>query len=176
VIAALAVLWQVIYTDGILKAEYPERYTQYVEQYAKESGLDPLLVYAVIKSESGFNPDAMSPQGARGLMQLTPETFDWVQTLSVSSEKFVSDDLDKPQVNIKYGTIFLSSLLQEFGGTDTALAAYYEGPNNVKRWLGDGRYSKDGKTLYYIPSDVTRAYVKKVTATEKMYKKLYDNK
>jgi hypothetical protein len=101
VIAALAVLWQVIYTDGILKAEYPERYTQYVEQYAKESGLDPLLVYAVIKSESGFNPDAMSPQGARGLMQLTPETFDWVQTLSVSSEKFVSDDLDKPQVNIK---------------------------------------------------------------------------
>jgi soluble lytic murein transglycosylase len=173
-IIAFAAAWQGIYKEGILKAVYPERYSGFVDKYAKESGIEPFLIYAVIKNESGFKPSAESKIGAKGLMQLTPETFDWAQMLVPTDEKYTSADLNKPEVNIKYGSIVLSTLKTEFGSTATALAAYHAGRSNVKKWLTEPKYSKDGKTLYYIPFSETRSYVKKVMSTEQTYKKLYD--
>jgi soluble lytic murein transglycosylase len=172
-IAGLAVCWQRIYKNNIYKAAYPERYQRLIEGAAKLNQLDPTLVYAVIKTESGFKPAAESRIGAKGLMQLTPDTFEWAQMLSPSGDKYTKDDLDNPEVNIKYGTVVLSSLTKEFGSVGTALAAYHAGRSNVIKWLADGNYSTDGKTLYYIPFNETRNYVKRVLATQKLYQSLY---
>lgn len=173
-VIGFAVIWHIVYKEGILKAAYPKHYAGYVEKYAGQSKVNPLLVFAVIKNESGFKPSAQSNIGAMGLMQLTPETFEWAQMLSPSAEKYTKADLDQPEVNIKYGTIVLSSLIHEFGSEDTALAAYHAGRSNVIKWLGNPVYSADGKTLYYIPFNETRNYVKKVLSTKQMYQKLYN--
>jgi soluble lytic murein transglycosylase len=173
-IVLFAAIWQSIYKEGILKAAYPQRYNEFVNKYSQQSKIEPALVFAVIKSESGFNPAANSGKRAKGLMQLLPETFEWAQMLVPPPKKYTSSDLNTPEINIRYGTIVLSSLLSEFfGSADTALAAYYDGRGNVNKWLADKRYSKNGQSLDYIPDGNTRAYVKKVLETEKMYIKLY---
>jgi soluble lytic murein transglycosylase len=171
--AVLAVLWQNIYREKIVKPEYPLKYSGLVAKYSSEQGLDPMLVYAVIKTESGFDPAARSRIGARGLMQLTPDTFDWAMMLSQSKDKLTADDLDTPQVNIKYGTVVLAALRKEFGSDRTALAAYHAGRTTVKKWLADKRYSQDGRSLKYIPYDETRRYVGRVLTYERTYRMLY---
>lgn len=171
VIVGLAFVWHIGYTR-YMRAAYPLKYRAQVEQYAAQSDVSPSLVYAVIKSESGFNPNAVSRIGARGLMQLTPETFWWVQ--GNSNPSTLSDDaLFDPAVNIRYGTLVLKRLLQEFGREDTALAAYHAGRANVKKWLKDSRYSTDGHTISHIPFADTRAYVKRVIETQNTYAALY---
>lgn len=171
VIVLLALLWHAGYSR-YLKAAYPLRYQQTVEKYAAQSKLPPSLVFAVIKSESGFNPGALSSIGARGLMQVTPETFWWAQ--DKTGEKGLSDDaLYDPETNIHYGTVILARFITEFKGTDTALAAYHAGRSNVRKWLADSRYSSDGKTLSHIPFADTRAYVKRVLETQRTYAALY---
>ena len=169
----LAALWQHIYKNDLYESVYRRGYSQYVEKYASEQKIDPLLVYAVIKNESGFNPKARSNIGARGLMQLTPDTFDWAQMLEQTQDKYTANDLDTPEINIRYGTVVLSALIKEFGSEETALAAYHAGRTNVMKWLADSRYSNDGKTLYKIPFKETRSYVAKVMRTKEIYKKLY---
>lgn len=170
---ALSNVWQRIYRESYLKVVYPEHYQALVDQYAGQNHLDPFFVYAVIKSESGFSPDALSNIGAVGLMQLTPDTFSWAQMLAPDGRSYTKDDLYTPAVNIKYGTVVLRSLKQEFGNDGTVLAAYHAGRGKVKKWLADPRYSKDGRTLYYIPFPDTRAYVGRVLETQRMYEKLY---
>lgn len=170
---SLAVLWQTVFRERYLKAEYPRDYSPYVEKYATAYGVEPALVYAVIKNESGFDERALSNIGAMGLMQLTPETFEWVQSKAGSSHVLGSDSLYNPETNIQYGTYFLSLLLSEFGSQDTALAAYHAGRSNVKKWLADPADSKDGRTLYHIPFGDTRVYVKKVGLAVRTYRELY---
>jgi soluble lytic murein transglycosylase len=175
-IAVMALLWQPLYKNVFLKAAYPEKYQNIVKKYAALSGLDPCLVYAVIRSESSFNPNAESSIGALGLMQVTPSTFEWAMSKTAEKESYVSSDLFTPAVNVRYGTIVLSTLFREFGSEGTAIAAYHAGRGNVKKWLKNSKYSKDGKTLYHIPYKDTRAYVKKVEATQKIYAELYNSK
>lgn len=175
-VAAMAFLWQPVYNNLFLKAAYPEKYRGIVNEYAAQSGLDPCLVYAVIRSESSFNPNAESSVGALGLMQLTPSTFEWAMSKTADKESHASSDLFKPAVNVRYGTIVLSAFLNEFGNEGTAIAAYHAGRGNVKKWLKNSDYSNDGKTLYHIPFKDTRAYVKKVEATRKIYTELYGGK
>lgn len=172
----LGFLWQNVYRIRFLTAIYPRRYSAYVSQYAAQNKVDPYLVYAVIKNESGFDPQAVSRIGAKGLMQLTPDTFEWAQSKnSGKNEVYDSSHLFEPQINIRYGTQVLSQLLTEFGNDETALAAYHAGRGNVKKWLGDTRYSADGRTLSHIPFDDTRAYVQNVLRTRQIYKSLYAN-
>lgn len=170
---AAAFLWQICYRRLCLETVYPVKYRQYVESSAGRYGVSPSLVYSVIKNESGFNPSARSKIGAVGLMQLTPDTFLWAQTKQPNGETYKGDALYSPEVNIRYGTVVLSQLLQEFGDQFTALAAYHAGRGNVKKWLADRRYSDDGRKLKYIPFDDTRAYVRKVADARAVYQKLY---
>ncbi len=155
-----------------LQTVYPRRYADIVEETAAEYGLDEALLYAVIETESGFDKDAVSSIGAMGLMQITPETFEWLQTKT--GESYSSEALFEPSVAIKYGAFFLSYLFDEFGETETVLAAYHAGRGQVNQWLDDPRYSSDGKTLSSIPFDDTATYVEKVLKVEKWYCKLYD--
>lgn len=166
-------LWQFVFKERYMTLAYPEKYASYIREYAAENGLDPYLVFAVTRTESSFNPRAVSNIGARGLMQLTPDTFAWAQSKTPQNESLSKEQLFDPEINICYGTVVLSSLLREFGREDTALAAYHAGRGNVKKWLLDTRYSRDGRTLYHIPFADTRAYVKRVLATKAIYQQLY---
>lgn len=118
----------------------------FIQAAATEHGVDPFLIKAIIKAESNFNPSAISPKGAQGLMQLMPATARNLQ---------VADPFD-PQANITGGTKYLRSLLDSFGwDIELSLAAYNAGPGNVK------------KTVPNIPE--TREYVAKVLGNYQSY-------
>ena len=108
----------------------PEEYKEYVEKYSKEYGVSENLIYAVIKTESGFDSSAVSNKGATGLMQIMPETFEWL-TDDILHEYLDNGMLYDPETNIKYGTYYLSRLYGRFGDWNTAIAAYNGGEGNV---------------------------------------------
>ena len=151
---------------------YPLKHEEIVERYTAEYELSQSFVYAVIKCESGFDERAVSSVGARGLMQLMPETFLWL--CEKEDENYTEEDLFNAEVNIKYGTMYYSMMLGQFGKEETALAAYHAGTTNVKKWLSDERYSLDGETLYDMPFPSTKAYVERVMKTKNIYEKIYD--
>jgi hypothetical protein len=118
----------------------PEWLWPILEQHAKQMGLDPYLIESMIAVESGFQPDAVSPVGAQGLMQLMPETAELVG---------VRDAFD-PYQNVGGGTRYLSWQMQDFGGDlSLALAAYNAGPAAVRRWGGIPPYTE---TTNYVNS------------------------
>ncbi len=157
-----------------LDKAYPMEYSEYVEKYSKEYGVDKFLVYAVIKTESGFRADAVSNVGARGLMQITEVTFDWIKLrLGDSESEFY--DMYNPETNIRYGCWFLGFLCEEFGNIETVAAAYHAGRGKVNEWLGNKNYSRDGVHLDTIPGRDTAHYVSKVTGAVDIYIRLYDN-
>ncbi|MDR1631132.1 MAG: lytic transglycosylase domain-containing protein [Oscillospiraceae bacterium] len=162
----------VIAINPILKTTMPLDYQRLVQKYAKEYNLDEALVFAVIKTESSFNPNAVSGADARGLMQITPDTFEWLQTKT--GERHELQKLFDPETCIRYGTFFLSILINEFKNVDTALAAYNAGRTRVNTWLQDDTLTDDGVTLKYIPFPETRYYVKKINTALEWYRKLYD--
>ena len=155
-----------------LQTVYPLKYSELVEKYSAEYNLDEAFVYAVIETESGFNKDAVSEVGARGLMQIMPDTFKWLK--SKTGEKLPDDALFEPEVSIRYGCFLLRYLLDEFENEKTALAAYHAGVGRVKKWLRDPEYSDDGKTVARIPYETTKNYTEKVMKTYHRYIKLYD--
>ena len=156
----------------MLQTVYPKKYTALVEENSRIYGVRESLIYALIENESGFDENAVSSVGAKGLTQITPETFKWLQTKT--GECYEEDALFQPEVSIKYGTFFLKFLLDEFGDEKTALAAYHAGRGIVNEWLADTRYSSDGETLDVIPYEDTSFYVTKVLKVQKRYCYLYD--
>lgn len=155
----------------ILQTVYPKEYSSLIETYAEEYDVDKALLYALIECESGFDKNAVSSVGAKGLTQITPETFKWLQ--SKTGESYTDDALFEPEVSIKYGAFFLGMLLEEFGDTKTALAAYHAGRGQVNEWLENPEYSKDSKKLDVIPFEDTSAYAQKVIRVKDLYSKIY---
>ena len=153
---------------------HPLKYQTYVEKYAAQNGLDKYLVYAVIKTESGFKTDAVSNVGARGLMQIMEETFDWIK-YKRDDDGAVYFDMYNAQKNIDYGCWLLGYLYEEFGTIEATAAAYHAGRGTVNEWLSDARYSPDGVHLEVIPTPDTAHYVDKIKNALQTYKKLYDN-
>ena len=153
---------------------YPQKYSEQVSRYSSEFGVEEALVYSVIRTESGFRPEVESHAGAVGLMQLMPSTFDWLQEKLEGSVVYTSEQLKDPDTNIKYGTYFLSMLMDRYGGDiKTVAAAYNAGTTTVDGWLSDTTYSTNGTTLSYIPYEETEHYADKVIKTRDMYNKLY---
>lgn len=151
----------------------PPEYVKLVENAAKEHNLDKYLIYAVIKTESGFKPDAVSNQGARGLMQIMSDTFEWLRDYRLH-EDISFDSMFNPKDNIRYGVYLLWYHMTHYNGnTDNALAAYHAGDGAVDEWLKDERYSKDGENIEHIPVSDTAHYVSKVKKAYETYLKLY---
>ena len=110
-------------SSGKLSKNNPTKYDGWIEKYAKEFGVDPALVKALIKAESGFNPSIVSPRGAIGLMQLLKST----------AKEYGCNNPKDPEQNIKAGVKFLKHLLDKYNGNkDLAIAAYNAGPGRVK--------------------------------------------
>ena len=156
------------------KMAYPLEYQQLIESAAQEYDLPKELLYAVVRTESSFNPHVESSVGARGLMQITKDTADWAQFRQGTEDESVYDRLFEPKVNIRCGAYILRLLLDEFGTTENALAAYHAGWGNVKNWLADENHSPDGVHLQTIPFGDTAHYVKKVSETSRIYRELYE--
>jgi soluble lytic murein transglycosylase len=150
----------------------PLKHDDIIRQQAADKDLDPALIAAVIYEESHFR-DQTSHAGARGLMQITPQTADFIARRSGGS-RFVQDDLANPQINIAYGSYFLRYLIDHYGGNETlAIAAYNAGQANVDRWVARAGGPDAFDSARHIPFPETRAYVENVAATRADYREHY---
>jgi len=173
-IIAAALASAVIYDrvwDKIDRAANPRDYSEYVQKYALIYGVPENIVYSVIKVESNFVSSAVSRAGAVGLMQITPDTFDWISFLL--GENYEEGMLYDPETNIKYGTYLLSYLHGQFGTWETVYAAYNAGMTRVKTWQTNPEYADENGNLVNIPFKETRDYVKKVAKARETYIRLY---
>ena len=152
---------------------YPTGYRDIVQREADKNGLPYDLVFSVIRTESGFRPGVESSVGARGLMQLTEETFDWTKSKMEDAGDETYADLFQPEINIRYGCKLLRLLLDEFENEDTAMCAYHAGWGSAKRWLADEEHSADGVSIHSIPFGDTEKYVVKIAHTRGIYRNLY---
>jgi soluble lytic murein transglycosylase len=152
--------------DWFLRARYPLEYDQTIRTYARDRDLDPALVAAVVYAESRFDPNVISSAGAVGLMQLLPETGEFVAERT-GGEDFVVADLRDPDLNVRYGTWLLAYHRDRYDGDlRTALAAYHAGPGNVDEW----RARNQG-----IAFPETLAYVDEVERVRRVYARAYPN-
>lgn len=152
------------------KYMYPLSYEQVILDAADKYNLEPEFICAVIHTESEFDPSAESHAGARGLMQIMPETFRWL--CSIRNDDRDPEDITDPVINIDYGTYYLRTLIDKYDDEYTAAAAYNAG-NVVSEWLQNPEYSSDGVTLSKIPYRETSQYVERIKIAEKKYQKLY---
>lgn len=150
------------------------KYEEYVYRYSEKSNIDPYLVFAVIKAESGFEAGAVSKKNAKGLMQITEKTGNWgAQNLNLS--RYNSESLFNPETNICIGCWYLGNLMKEFNNNlDLVITAYNGGSGNVNEWLKDKSLSNTGNSLEKIPFKETERYVKKVRDYYFIYKRLYE--
>ena len=156
-----------------VRTEYPLDYTELIEKYSAEYDINPSLICAVICVESHYKSEAVSHAGAVGLMQLTPDTFNWAQQRAGIKEKQDAKALTDPETNIRFGTYTLRLLYEQFEDEDAVLAAYNAGQGNVRRWLSDSRYSDDGVHLKAISYAETETYVRRIEKAQSVYQKLY---
>ncbi|MBO5262556.1 MAG: lytic transglycosylase domain-containing protein [Clostridia bacterium] len=162
IITFIVWLWQYI--------AYPQKYKEYVVRYANEYGVPEYIVYSVIKVESGFDKGAVSKKGACGLMQLMPETYEWLLEImpleNVSGKNEVKErDIFNEEENIKCGTYYLSILYKKYGSWELAFCAYNAGTGNVDKWLKE--------KPFYIRFSETQKYVNKLKVVTSKYKSLY---
>jgi len=158
--------------DVVREIALPLSHEDIIRQQAAAKELDPSLLAAVIYTESRFR-DATSHAGARGLMQITPDTARYIARLSGGTQ-FEQGDLSTPQINISYGAYYLRYLHERYGGnTILALAAYNGGEGNVDRWIAEASLSRRAFAIDQIPFAETREYVVKVLDARREYRKRY---
>jgi soluble lytic murein transglycosylase len=158
--------------DAVREVTLPLRHDDIIRQQAADKGVGADLIAAVIYEESRFR-DQTSHAGARGLMQITPDTADFIARRS-GGVLFEQTDLATPQVNIAYGTWFLRYLLDHYDGNDTlAVAAYNAGQTNVDRWVREAGGAEEFDSARHIPFPETRAYVANVEERRGDYREHY---
>ncbi|WP_295210434.1 lytic transglycosylase domain-containing protein [Ruminococcus sp.] len=157
---------------------YPTDYEEYVIKYSKKYDCDPVLVFSVIKVESGFDKDAVSSVGARGLMQLMEDAYDWIKYRLDDQRDNSYDDMFDPELNIQYGTYYLSYLMDKYDGSiELTAAAYHCGMSLVDSWIEDGTVDPDNFNENDIPNenDQTQNYVRKIRRAYDNYKDILAN-
>lgn len=156
------------------KRTYALLYADEIKKSADEFALDRYLVAAVIHCESRNVKDARSYRGAIGLMQIMPQTGEWIAE-KLGIENYTEAMLLEPDHNIRFGCWYLKYLSDRYGDgdIDKVLAAYNAGPGNVEKWLNSEEYSQEGR-LTSIPFKETENYVEKVGYAARKYEELYD--
>lgn len=152
---------------------YPLSDSELVFPIANEYEVDPYLVFAIIRAESKYQTSAESPVGARGLMQIMPETAVWIAQ-QMKIEALNPDDLHDPELNISLGCWYLKDLDKEFGGNlPLTVAAYNAGRGKVNQWRQEGKWDGDPGKIENIPFEETRQYVKNVLSNYAAYQAIY---
>jgi soluble lytic murein transglycosylase len=158
--------------EAVREITLPLRHDDVIRQQARDKSLDPALIAAVIYEESRFR-DQTSSAGARGLMQITPDTADFIAKHS-GGIRFRQADLATPQINIAYGSYFLRFLLDHYDGNEEpAIAAYNAGLGNVDGWVAEAGGAGEFETKEHIPFPETRAYVANVLERRGEYREHY---
>jgi soluble lytic murein transglycosylase len=158
--------------DAVREITLPLRHDDIIRQQASEKNLDPALIAAVIYEESRFR-DQTSHAGARGLMQITPDTADFIARRS-GGVRFRQEDLATPQINIAYGAWFLRYLIDHYDGNETlAIAAYNAGQTNVDGWVERAGGPESFDAARDVPFPETRAYVSNVQERRGEYREHY---
>ena len=152
---------------------FPMRYSELIGRSCEEFGVDESLIYAIIHTESGFDAEARSSVGALGLMQIMPETFEWLQTCLPPEREMTEAELLVPEVNIRYGVYYVSRLERLFGSDTLVAAAYHAGQGSVLRWLDESGIEAGAFSREDIPSAATCHYVSKVERARSIYRRLY---
>lgn len=148
---------------------YPLKFQAEVDEYSEKFSIDKALIYAVIKVESSFNENAKSVKGAKGLMQITDSTAEFIANKTGVKEY----DLFNAKTSIGFGCWYLRYLMNKFSSLTSALCAYNAGEGNVYAWLNDKNYSLDGENLVKIPFNETREYVNKIEKAYDKYRKIH---
>lgn len=158
------------------RSVYPLEHDAVIRAAARRNSVDPALVAAVIYVESGFDEQARSARGAVGLMQVLPETAQEIAR-ETGGSSFVSADLEDPKVNVRYGTYYLRTALDQFhGDTLSAVAAYNAGGGAVGKWAAAAAAAGHSLRAADIPYAETRAYVDDVLRVRKVYREVYGDR
>lgn len=174
---SIAIANQIADSPGALsRYRYPLAYWESIRKVSDSAGLDPYLVLALIRQESLFDPKALSPASAHGLMQLLPSTASRVaQRLSLGGLR--AESLFEPELNLKIGTSYLKELLQRYGeNLIKAIAAYNAGEQAVARWEKQIPTEDEEEFIERIPYGETRLYVQLVLRNHRTYRKIYDSR
>jgi soluble lytic murein transglycosylase len=170
--AVAAVLVSGVLDEAVREITLPLRHDDIIRQQAADKNVDAALIAAVIYEESRFR-DQTSNAGARGLMQITPETADFIARRS-GGVRFQQSDLATPQINISYGAWYLRYLIDHYKGNETlAIAAYNAGQSNVDRWVARAGGPANFDSAKHIPFPETRAYVRNVQERRQQYRDHY---
>lgn len=152
---------------------YPEPHRNLVYSASYQYDVDPYLVFAIIRAESKYQNAAQSSVGARGLMQIMPETGQWIAEQQ-GIKDFDPESLHDPEINIRLGCWYLGDLNREFNGnTPMVVAAYNAGRGKLKEWVVNGQWDGSPETIDNIPFQETRLYVKNVLKNYEAYKAIY---
>ncbi|NDE13623.1 hypothetical protein EBZ80_01690 [bacterium] len=152
---------------------YPLAYPEVVDEFARQTGIDKYLILSIMRTESHYNPEAQSPVGAQGLMQIMPATAVRIARL-LGDTTFNTSELRKPRISIAYGAYYLEKLLRFYGGNyGLAAAAYNAGPAVVNTWLESCPKCDMAEFVESIPFRETRLYVKTVVRNMVTYRSIY---
>ncbi len=152
---------------------YPEPHRDLVFEAADEHNIDPYLVFAIIRAESKYQTTAKSHVGARGLMQIMPETAEWIAQQN-NIEEFNLEDLHDPEINIQFGSWYIANLMQEYKELPLVIAAYNAGRGKVGGWIKDKTWEGNPEELDKIPFPETRKYVENVLKNYAAYQAIYN--
>jgi soluble lytic murein transglycosylase len=153
----------------LYQAAYPLEFRDLIDRHSKKAGVDPDLMQALVREESGFQPKARSSTGALGLAQLMPATA-WQVGRSLRLNSVSRRALLQPGSNLRLGSAYLGTLQRQFKGNHFhAVASYNAGPTRVNRWLKDFGDADSDEWVEQIPIDETREYVKKVLGSYSAY-------
>ena len=156
----------------LIRQYYPLEYRDVIKSESAKYGLDPYFVCSIIWTESKFKENAVSEDGAQGLMQLMPSTAEWIAK-KMDDKNVSADNAMDPATNIAMGCWYLDHLMDKFKNEELVAAAYNAGQGKVTEWLKDKTVSKDGEVLHNIPYEETRNYVERVDRAYDFYKALY---
>ncbi len=150
---------------------YPIHFSEEVERYSKEFDVDKALIYAVIKVESNFEPEAKSDAGAIGLMQIIDDSFDWVKK-KLGCNDLVFEDMYTPEYSIRFGAFMLDYLYEKYGSIELTAAAYHCGMTTVDNWIEQGIIDPENVDVNAIQGSKTQYYVKKVIKAYNKYSQI----
>ncbi|MFM9277751.1 lytic transglycosylase domain-containing protein [Paenibacillus jiagnxiensis] len=153
---------------------YPIHYKDEIREHAQMYEVDPFLIASIIRVETNYETSKESRRGALGLMQLMPDTAQWIMDKTGFPRVPLELIRDEPDMNIKLGTWYVHSLGEQFQNNPVAMiAAYNAGPGKVKEWMREGVWDGREQTVKQIPFGETRHYVQRVIHYYRQYTKIY---